>query len=229
MPGALVSVTDYHEIVAALRAVPGVAEADVQPDVEGGGMGLLRLGLSPGVDEVAVATTVGRLLRERFGLGVDAERVQLIEDTAGLVEEMPVEPMDDSEVGQLAARPAIQRMHLASAGLDITASVSLGHGGRSATGEATGTATQTGVQRAVASATLRAAEELAGHVVRFELDHVEVTAMGNQRTVVIAVTMLSSSGSERLTGAASVREDVRQAVIRASLDAVNRRLQALLG
>ena len=62
------SVTDYHEIVAALRAVPGVANADLQPDDEGGGMGLLRLGLRPGVDEVAVATTVGRLLRERFGL-----------------------------------------------------------------------------------------------------------------------------------------------------------------
>ncbi|MDQ6649198.1 MAG: hypothetical protein M3Z02_03655 [Actinomycetota bacterium] len=229
------TVTDYDEIVAALRAVPGVAEADVQPDHEGGGMGLLRLGLRPGVDEVAVATTVGRLLRERFGLGVDAERVQLIEDTAGLVEQMPAEPMDDAgdavdaDTGSLLARPSIQRMHLASAGLDITASVSLGHGGRSATGEATGTATQTGVQRAVASATLRAAEALTGDSVRFELDHLEVTSMGHDRTVVIAVTLLSSSGSERLTGAAGVREDVRQAVIRASLDAVNRRLQALLG
>src|SRR5581483_6414619 len=63
-----VTVADYAEIVAALRAVPGVAEADVEPDDEGGGLGLLRLGLSPGVDEVQVATKVGRLLRERFGL-----------------------------------------------------------------------------------------------------------------------------------------------------------------
>ena len=74
------TVTDYAEIVAALRAVPGVADADVEPDADGGGLGLLRLGLAPGVDEVAVATSVGRLLREKFGLGVDADQVQLIED-----------------------------------------------------------------------------------------------------------------------------------------------------
>jgi hypothetical protein len=40
--------------------------------------------------------------------------------------------------------------------------------------------------------------------------------------------MLSSRGTERLTGAAAVREDVRQAVIRATLDALNRRLESLL-
>ena len=74
--------TDYAEIVAALRAVPGVADADVEPDADGGGLGLLRLGLAPGVDEVAVATSVGRLLREQFGLGVDADQVQLIEDAS---------------------------------------------------------------------------------------------------------------------------------------------------
>src|SRR5207245_6846882 len=75
------------EIAAALRAVPGVADAEVEPDAEGG-LGLLRLGLVPGVDEVRVATDVGRLLRERFGLGVDAERVQLVEDAEA---EPPVE------------------------------------------------------------------------------------------------------------------------------------------
>ena len=33
------TVIDYAEIVAALRAVPGVAEADVEPDAEGEGLG----------------------------------------------------------------------------------------------------------------------------------------------------------------------------------------------
>src|SRR3954469_13432728 len=77
---------DTRDIVAALRAVPGVADADLEPDSDGTGPGTLRLGLLPGVDEVAVATSVGRLLREQFGLGVDAERVQLIEDS-----EVPIE------------------------------------------------------------------------------------------------------------------------------------------
>lgn len=215
------TVTDYDEIVSALRAVPGVADADVEPDAETGGMGLLRLGLAPGFDEVQVATTVGRLLRERFGLGVDAERVQLVEDA-----EVPDEPMGRG--GSAQHRPAIQRMHLVSSGLDISASVTLGFEDRSAVGEAQGTATQSGVQRAVALATLRAIESLIDGKARFELDHLEVTQTGRDRTVVAGVTLVTPTGSERLTGAAVVREDVRQAVIRATLDGLNRRLGALL-
>lgn len=224
--------TDYRDVVAALRAVPGVSEAAVEPDVEGG-LGVLRLGLDPGVDEVEVATSVGRLLREQFGLGVDAERVQIVEDAdigdsgaAGAVgEEVPGAP---ALVPAQRVRPAINRMHLVSSGLDVTATVTLSSGDRLLAGEARGTASQSGVQRAVANATLRAVEELLDDAVRFELDHLEVTTVGSDRTVLVSLTMVSARGSERLTGAAHVREDVRQAVIRSTLDALNRRLETLL-
>jgi hypothetical protein len=213
----IVTVTDYAEIVAALRSVPGVAEADVEPDEAGGGLGLLRLGLAPGVDEVQVASKVGRILRDRFGLGVDADQVQLIEDASS--PELPA---------QAGRRPIISRMQLVSSGLDVTAAVSLSYRDGMVRGEATGTATQSGVQRAVATAALRAIEELVGASVRFELEHVEVTRSGHERTALVSVTMVSSSGTDRLTGSAAVREDARQAVIRAALDAVNRRLEPLL-
>jgi hypothetical protein len=212
------TVTDYAEIVAALRTVPGVAEADVEPDDAGGGLGLLRLGLSPGVDEVQVASKVGRLLRERFGLGVDADQVQLIEDAT--TPDVPA---------QSGKRPIISRMQLVSSGLEVTATVSLSYREATVKGEATGTATQSGVQRAVATATMRAIEDLIGGKARFELEHVEVSRSGRDRTALVSVTMVSGSGTDRLTGSAVVREDARQAVIRAALDAVNRRLEPLLG
>src|SRR3954449_3951103 len=112
------------DIAAALRAVPGVADAEVEPD-EDGGVGLLRLGLVAGVDEVGVATEVGRLLREQFGLGVDAERVQLVEDAAA----EPAEEIETAPNGQQYSRkrPSIQRMHLVSSGLDVTATVTLSY------------------------------------------------------------------------------------------------------
>lgn len=216
--------SDYGDIVAALRAVPGVTDADVEPDDDGEGLGLLRLGLDPGVDEVAVATNVGRLLRERFGLGVDADRVELVEDAESLVPEQT----SPAAAPDARPRPAIERMHLVSSGLDVTASVTLRLGERTGVGEATGTATQTGVQRAVASATARAVEQLVTGRLRIELEHIETTAAGPVRTVVVTVTMLSGTGSERLTGAAGIRDDARQAVIRATLDALNRRLEPLL-
>ena len=212
------TVADYAEIIAALRSVPGVAEADVEPDADGSGLGLLRLGLAPGVDEVQVATKVGRLLRERFGLGVDADQVQLIEDAA--VPDVPVQGN--------GRRPVISRMQLVSSGLDVTATVSLTYHGATVRGESTGTATQSGVHRAVATAALRALEQIVETKARFEVDAVEVTPTGRERTVLVSVTMVSGTGTDRLTGSAVVREDVRQATIRAALDAVNRRLEPLL-
>jgi hypothetical protein len=225
-PGAPVSVMDNSELIAALRAVPGVSDADVQPDADGG-LGTLRLDLEAGVDEAQVASSVGRLLREQFGLGVDADRVQVVEDAVLDVPDTLAVPLLPEQRSS-AARPAIARMHLVSSGLDVTASVTLSSGEETATGEARGSASQTGVHRAVATATLRAVEQLVEGQVRFELDHLEVTPMGNERTVVVALTLLTSRGAERLTGAAGVREDVRQAVIRATLDALNRRLEILL-
>ncbi|MDQ1484329.1 MAG: hypothetical protein QOJ62_22 [Actinomycetota bacterium] len=221
------TVSDNHDIVAALREVPGVADADVEPDADGDGLGLLRLGLAPGVDEVEVASAVGRLLRERFGLGVDAERVQLVEDMQAAADDPEIEDEDDSDADRF--RPAIRRMHIISSGLQVAAEVTLSVGEKSALGRAEGTATQTGVQRAVATATLRAVEDLLDGRARFELDLVELTPTGRDRAVLVAVTMLSSAGSEKLTGAAGVREDVRQAAIRATLDALNRRVEHMVG
>jgi hypothetical protein len=221
-----VSISDHRDIVAALREVPGVADADVEPDGDGDGLGLLRLGLAPGVDEVEVASAVGRLLRERFGLGVDAERVQLVEDMQTDADDPAIEVDEDEDPDKF--RPAIRRMHIISSGLQVAAEVTLSVGDKTAMGRAEGTATQSGVQRAVATATLHAVEELLSGKARFELDLVELTPTGRDRAVLVALTMLSSGGSEKLTGAANVREDVRQAAIRATLDALNRRVEHMV-
>lgn len=232
---------DRQALVAALRAVPGVLDADVDPD-DRGGLGTLRLDLEPGVDEGTVAGQVSQVLREQFGLGVDADRVELLDAGVDVVEEAspaPVPPVPTVEhttevrtvtlpLPRPAGRPSIAKMHLVSAGLDVTASVTLASGGRTAVGEARGLASPSAVHRAVATATLRAVEQLVGSGVRVELEHLEVANMGAERTVVVLLTLLTDRGGESLTGAAAVRDDVRQAVIRATLDALNRRLELLL-
>jgi hypothetical protein len=250
---------DRRALVAALKAVQGVLDADVAPGADGG-LGTLRLDLAAGVDEAAVAGQVSRVLREQFGLGVDADKVELVEapdlfvihDDPEPEPELAPEPalpappaaVADERVSveeqvcettavpvpgpRSVGRPSIAKMHLVSAGLDVTASVTLASGARTATGESRGLASPSGVHRAVAVATLRAVEELVGEVARVELEHLEITPMGTERTVVVLLTLLTAQGSEHLTGAAAVRDDVRQAVIRATLDALNRRLELLL-
>ncbi len=218
---------DKRALVAALKAVRGVVGAEVAPD-DAGGLGTLRLDLASGADEAVVAEQVGRVLREDFGLGVDADRVELVQPVRQSVEEHVSADRAGGLASRVALRPSIAKMHLLSAGLDVTASVTLLSGERTATGEARGLASQSGVHRAVAVATLRAVEELLHGAARVELEHLEITPMGTERTVVVLLTLLTAHGSEPLTGAAAVRDDVRQAVIRATLDALNRRFELLL-
>ncbi|MEO8330554.1 MAG: hypothetical protein ABI586_11150 [Candidatus Nanopelagicales bacterium] len=287
-------------LLDALRAVPGVSEADIEPDERPDGAGTLRLQLAPGADEIAVATSVNRVLREQFGLAVDANRVQVVEESVPLataavpnvaVPNVATEPaatspaspsephvpepaptsssrptltavpgyrdepdvetatqlgdaslsdlttgqaIDDESDQRIEPIPArgsrilIQKMQLVSAGLGVTTQVTLAWRSELFPGEAAAAATPTSVHRSVAQATLRAVEGVVGGRARFELEQLEMNQLGADRAVVVVVSMLTRVGSERLTGVSVVREDVRQAVIRATLDALNRRLESLL-
>jgi len=246
-----VTVTDHPELVAALLAVDGVAAAAVEPDDDG--PGTLRLQLEPGADEVSVAGEVNRLLRSRFGLAVDADRVRVVDEPAASSERPgpPGPPPQDVAQASLSsedvvaersvtaplpdvtmARPGrlvIERVALVSAGLGTTVSVSLGLDGQSYEGSAEGTSTAGSLHRSVAGATLRAVEAVVDGSVRFDVEHVEIATTGPDRTALVVLTMVTDRATQRLSGASVVREDVRQAVIRAVLAAVNRRVEPMLG
>jgi hypothetical protein len=164
--------TVREDLVSALLAVDGIVAAAVEP--LDGGPGTLRLELAPGSDEVAVAGAVNRLLRTRFGLAVDAERVQVLDGTAAPVIDVRRPPVADTEPVP-ARRPG-------------------------------------------------ASEDVAERAGRLSLQRVQ---LGAELTAVVLVEMRTSRGTQLLTGASVVGEDVRQGVVRAVLSAVNRRLALL--
>lgn len=212
---------DLSSIASALRELPGVAAAAVEPDASGG-VDCLRLGLAPGVDTRAVAQAASRLVHERFGTVLHPDQVQIV-DTVGPHEAGSVVPP------QRACRPEIVRTDLVTSGLDFNATVMLSAQAHTATGYARGTTTTPGMHRAVAQATLKAVERLVHDAARLELEYVDVSQGGQERTVLVSLTLISARGVERLSGSAVVREDEYRAVVRATLDGVNRRLEALLG
>lgn len=241
--------TEQDELVAALLGVVGVAAAAVEPAPDG--PGTLRLQLAPGADEVAVAGEVNHLLRDRFGLAVDTDRVRVLDDgepqpsvpAAGrdlpdvpepgsdLVTPLPPalpSSANDTLAPTRPGRLVIDRVQLSSAGLTTAVTVTLRAGGRSYVGLAEGTATAGSLLRAVAMATLRGVESVVEGGARFDVEHVEIAETGGDRTALVVVTMVTDRATQRLSGASVVREDTRQAVIRAVLAAVNRRLEALL-
>ena len=239
------TVSDHRDLVTALLGVEGVAEAAVERGDDDDDLGSLRLQLVPGADEVAVAGAVNDLLRARFGLAVDTDRVRVLEEPTqrqtDSVEPPPAPasspptPLTAVRTPHLPqvhmARPGrltIQRVQMLTANLGVEATVQLGLEGTIYEGRAEGAATVTSVHRSVATATLRAVESVVDGRARFEVEHLEVAISGRDRTALVVVTMLTGRGNERLSGASVVREDVRQAVIRAVLAAVNRRLEPML-
>ena len=271
------TIRDSRQLVAALLDVAGVSGASIE--ATGAGPGTLRLQLAAGTDQVIVAGEVNRLLRSKFGLAVDPERVRVIDeayahagkhsvnsgqtddngegrktvtapsvvmspavgayarDAVGMATTLSTDlrvanGVDHSAVPDVTlARPSrlsIERVQLVSAGLGTAVTVTLALDGRTFEGEVEGAATQTGLLRSVAAATLRAVERITDGIVRFEVEHVEIARAGTDQTALVVITMLTGRSTERLSGASVVHEDTREAVIRAVLAALNRRMEPLL-
>ena len=208
---------NLNAIAAALRLLPGVAAASVEPDASGG-VDCLRLALASDTDPHAVAQAASRLVHERFGTLLHRDQVQIV----------PAAP-EPAIPAQRATRPAIVRTDLVTTGHSFNATVMLSAHSREVTGYARGATTGPGMQRAVAQATLQAVERLVGNGARLELDYVDVAQGGRDRTVLVSLTLVSDRGAERLSGSAVVRDDESRAVVRATLDGVNRRIETLLG
>jgi hypothetical protein len=110
--------------------------------------------------------------------------------------------------------------------LDVTATLSLS--GREVNGRARGIRTRRGRWRAISEATLDALASLSADRVRGHVDHVTVLTFADLSHVSVSVTLLTDRGEETFLGAALVREDPDRAVMRATLDAVNRRVEPWL-
>lgn len=214
----------------AVEAVIGVARASVRLPGDGE-RGNLRIVFEAGADRREVAARVASVLSARFRLRIDPEAIaRLAEEEAE--EEEAEEPAPSTETEQVrtrGGRPTIRGLEIDGSGLEVEVRVTLGLHDQTVTGTATAAATSRARLRAVGAATLDAAGLLLAEIARLELDELDVIEDDDHARVVATVSLLTYEAVERLVGAALVRDgDVERAVVRAALDAVNRRVQILL-
>jgi hypothetical protein len=88
--------------------------------------------------------------------------------------------------------------------------------------------TRRGLWRAVAEATVGALGQLTDDHLRAEVDRVHVSTRDDPAVATVLVTVLSDRGEETLLGASLLRDDPENAVMRATLDALNRRVEPWL-
>ncbi|WP_309227163.1 hypothetical protein [Micromonospora thermarum] len=147
-------------------------------------------------------------------------------------EAAPSRPLDTG--GQPGPRVVIDHVQVSTFGLDATVEVRLTAAGAPAAGYATGPAVDGYVLRLCAVAAAAAVDELlrasgpeSGRG-RCFVEHAAVVPFGNCEVAMVVVLLVCDGWVEQLAGSALVAGDPRQAVVRATLAAVNRRLEALL-
>jgi hypothetical protein len=131
-------------------------------------------------------------------------------------------------------RVVIENVQVNTFGTEATVEVRLGAGGQVAAGTATGPAVDGYLLRLCATATAHAVDELlsgADHAAgpaRCFVEHAASVAFGQLQVAVVVLLLSCGTWVEQLAGSAVVTGDDRHAVVRATLAAVNRRLEALL-
>jgi hypothetical protein len=131
-------------------------------------------------------------------------------------------------------RVTIDEVQVSTFGLDATVEVRLAADERRATGRANGPAVDAYVLRLCATAAAAAIDDLLSTAEqptdrgRCFVEHTAVVPFGTCEVAIVVVLLVCGGWVEQLAGSALVAGDPRQAVVRATLGAVNRRLESLL-
>jgi hypothetical protein len=132
-------------------------------------------------------------------------------------EEAPSEPSVVRPSGSM--RPAVRRVSLTSSSWTSEAVVALGEGGSEVVGQATSEKTPHGL-KVMAEATLEAASKLVGEA-ELRVKSAALVSVGGEEAVLVLVL---EDGREMLGSALTRGGPLTEATVRATLDAINRRL-----
>jgi len=125
-------------------------------------------------------------------------------------------------------RAAIGDLVTQQGGAALSVTATLEHNGRRARAAVDGLATSRGRWRAVAEATVGALGDLTGGRLQAAVDRVTLDTAEDPVTANVVLTVMFDRGPEVLVGAAVVRDDPERAVMRATLSALNRRIEPWL-
>ncbi len=153
--------------------------------------------------------------------------VPLVPPTATRPEEATDTPGADDRAGQ-QARARITRLDVQRGDHRVEVSVGLRHGEISAEGVARAALTARSVQRAIAEATASALQQLIAAPLLIAIDRVDVEPAADPARALVTLTLMADRGEEELIGVSLVRGQPDHAVVRATLDACNRRLARFL-
>jgi hypothetical protein len=246
---------DLAAVLDAVRGVRDVRDAHLRWNASAGHT--LRIEFADGADESEVTRTVVRLLREKMGLSaapsasgprlgtdettldrpiprpraVATARVAMRPQSApGITVGQPLPPPSTADIPRLV----VDNVTVTRLGAEATVEVRLSIPGRptSTVGVGRGPGVDAYLSRLAATAAAHAADQAlcVGDTQRGRVfvEHVSVVPFGVVEVAVVVLLLTYGGQNEQLSGSAIVGDDPHQAVVRATLAALNRRLESLL-
>lgn len=150
-----------------------------------------------------------------FGISIDHKIISIAQ--------LGQDVLPKSDV-KIHPRARIHSINAEVSGVQANSSVTLELEGDIYVGVATGPASQTGRQRLVAQATLNAVEQYLHGSMSFALEDVEVVRLGRESVAVACIVLVTSLGEQAFSGSAMVRQNEKDSIVRATLNAINRRM-----
>jgi len=215
----------------SIRQIPGVRAVSVVTDAQAQPTEVHVLA-APGKPAKQIVRDVQSLAMAQFDLDLDhriVSVVQIEDETAATDDDEAVIDVSDAPADELLeqieaqARPMISEIGVRSTGSEIEVEVRLELDGDTFVGIERGAAAASARPRLVAAATISALDELLGLPAAVESAAVVDTGTHPVALVVITISV-PRLGAQSLAGSAVIRGDETDAVARAVLSAVNRRL-----
>jgi hypothetical protein len=203
------------EIEQALCQVAEIKAARVVTSPEGVIQEIHVLAL-PSKQPKQLVRDIESTIMASFGIPVDHKKISIAQ--------LGTDMMPKEEQAKEPTRPRIKSINSQVSGVKSTVTVDLELEGDSYIGEATGAASQTQRLRLVAEATMRAVEEYVNGSYSFALEDVAIQHLGRERVAVSCITLVTPLGEQTFAGSALVRQNENDSIVKATLDAINRRM-----
>lgn len=226
--------TELGELEDALRRIPGVAAARLVSDKDGKPIEVHILA-SLERHPKQIVRDVQSVAQAGFDEEIDRRIVSVVQldgPVLGVAGDADIDADDEPASNGNGHSVAIDLTRVVVDGVAInrngpraTAQVRLGRRGAQALGTADGAATNSLLPALVVRATIDALSFLEANAGRLEVEAATVQSVGARSVALVSLILLSASAEEQLLGAAMVRQaGFEDAVVRAVLNAVNRRL-----
>lgn len=201
----------YEQAIKQIRSVLGASiKASAEGEIEE-----IHVLADSNRNPKQIVRDVESILATQFEAEIDHKKVSVVQ----------IEDKDEAiRPAQEAIRPKLASVTIRTVQARAEVKVELLVGEKILEGIAQGPSSSYNKRRLFAEATIQALTSLILDKLIFVTEDVNITSLGKHQVAEVAITLINSTGEQTLVGCAIVKSDEREAIVRATLDAINRKL-----